>query len=212
MTMLVGINFGEYILIAADKGGVNERGFLCCSEQKKIIKGKSEKIYITGTGFIKLLDKVKNRIKNNEISEIGKIINIINLEKDDTFGILHMLEYKVNIEKEKENNGFLFTYKEKEKIQLAIHYPAWCKIHYNYSKKDSNEKGFTIEKGDYIVTPPAEFNRDNGTYQRILHIIDNCIKSERNKEKELEVLKEVFLIMSQNSKQVTKEFDYYFVS
>lgn len=207
MTMLVGINFGEYILIAADKGRT-QNGELSSFDEKKITQGQN--ICITATGYVDIIEKVKSKIINDKVYKIQDVIKIINEEKEKFLKDIKNEHYSKNeIEGE---TGFLLVYKDKEHFNLAVHYPDWNERYCKFNNEKKHKEAYIIEKNKRIVTPPAEFNRDNGAYQRILHIIDNCIKSERNKEKELEVLKEIFLIMSQNSKQVTKEFDYYFVS
>jgi len=126
VTIAIGINFGAYVLLAADtrttyhdwKGGVV--GF-------KDNSIKIQRTYIgliTGAGSVELLDVVKRRLKEEGPKDTNHVLNIIREERRLYQKPLSSLEQHLI-----ENTGWIFSYltvnPENYVLRLAMYHPRF---------------------------------------------------------------------------------------
>lgn len=89
MTMLVGIHTGDAVFIAADKRAVYKKN----GEVKSVVSDEEVKIvpwsggYITGCGYVDLLDKLKHKISEHKIENTTQIFDVINEMNDELEGL-----------------------------------------------------------------------------------------------------------------------------
>jgi hypothetical protein len=200
MTMLVGINFGGYILIAEDKAATGIYGLKVSESENKI---KHFKIAtITGTGSVSILDYIKNNLENENLTTPLDIFNSIKKSKKNLY------ECYPSNKKDIFSTGLLFSYEGENGRKLYLHYPRYFKTENNTELEC--EEGFSeIKENEYIVTTPSDFKES--TLIKINKIIENQIKSKRNKDLEKEMLSKIFNLMANDSEQVTEEYDYIFL-
>lgn len=76
--MIVGMNLTEYVLVASDKREVllidSRVETVLCDNVNKIIDWNGG--YITGSGYVEVLNDLKNEISNNEITSTYEIIDL----------------------------------------------------------------------------------------------------------------------------------------
>jgi len=129
MTIAIGVNFGKYVLLAADSRTTNHD----LSLNKVSFSDESEKIaktklgLITGAGNSAMLDAVKNRLSKEEVMHSNKILKIIHEEKSNLTNILKLFNWEV-FRPSIESTGWIFTYltqqNKKIKLRLAIYHPS----------------------------------------------------------------------------------------
>lgn len=108
MTIATGINFGTYVLLAADTRVTcyNENGGLTCYEDDFGKVQKTKIGLITGAGRIYLLDQVKKRLQNREITISTQILNIVEEER------LNYRRLSAEIaEQDIKRTGWIFSYR-----------------------------------------------------------------------------------------------------
>jgi hypothetical protein len=125
MTIALGINFGDYVLVAADTRttSYNFDGSI------RSYDNDSEKIQetqiglITGAGSVPLLNTVKERLKVIEVTNTNQIIEIIEKARID-----YQKGFWRNATRDIDMTGWLFTYEtfidSKPKLRLGIVHPS----------------------------------------------------------------------------------------
>lgn len=89
MTMLVGIHTGDAVFIAADKRSVYKEN----GEVKSVVSDEAMKIvpwsggYITGSGYVDLLDKLKHKLSEHTIEDTTQIFDVINEMNNELVGL-----------------------------------------------------------------------------------------------------------------------------
>jgi hypothetical protein len=83
MTIAMGINFGDYVLLAADTRVTYQIGSLKLGFEDDVEKiQKTSMGIITGAGLVNLLDSVKDRLTKQEITNSDEIIEIVKKERE----------------------------------------------------------------------------------------------------------------------------------
>lgn len=124
MTFLATINAKEYVLIAADRMEVANIGSISICVSKDVTKIVYTGIgLMTGTGYVKLLDKVKTEASKTDITHTDQILTIMKdncsmIRKDPFLPLINREEFI-------KNTGWLFTYftaeDEKPTIRVAMY-------------------------------------------------------------------------------------------
>jgi len=133
MTINIGINFGDYIFLAAD----TRTTYFFSSAQKytdetqKIQKTKMG--LVTGAGYKNLLDEVKYQLAQENIRHTDQIIQVIK-QQADTFSI----QASPKIREVINTTGWLLTYltqvEEKPILRLALIHPKFKYVPALYKK------------------------------------------------------------------------------
>ncbi len=124
MTIALGVNFGNYALVAADTRTTqyNLDGSVCTyiDDSEKIQKTKCG--LITGAGSVQLLDIVKGRLKEEEVTNTNQIISMIKEAR-----ISYKRKFWLTAARDIELTGWIFTYttlvENKPKLRLGIMHP-----------------------------------------------------------------------------------------
>lgn len=206
MTMLLAVNFGDYGIMASDKSAMDNNGIMVSNKENKMIKTQIG--YITGTGFVPLLDNVKNKLKEKEISSTANIVNLINEEKKI---IESNIFYKIilpDLSKVLDKTGFLFSYETKVGLKIGLQYPDWI-IGQGGSESESINNYLSYEKECFVITPPSDYC--NKTYKLAIKRLEELTKEPRNKDNEERVVKEIFKMMADKSSQMTEDCDLVFI-
>jgi hypothetical protein len=123
MTIAIGINFGAYILLAADTRTTyyNPNGGVISYEDDSVKIQKTSMGLITGAGSTELLDRVKKRLKEEEIRNTNQVLSIIR-EQRRLYQHLSGLEQRII-----ENTGWIFSYLKpvdgNYTLRLATYHP-----------------------------------------------------------------------------------------
>jgi hypothetical protein len=125
MTIVLGINFGDYVLLASDTrttyynwdGSINRYN----DDSEKI-----QETYIgliAGSGCVPLLDMVEKRLKDTEVTNSNQIIEIIEKARID-----YQRRSLLDVTRYIEMTGWLFTYRtfidNKPKLRFCIVHPS----------------------------------------------------------------------------------------
>jgi len=193
--MIIGIKYKNSCILAADKALVLNN-FTISSNEKKIETIIKDSIIITGAGLKSALVHIKNSLKNYHFYSIEEILLHINKEKE-------LLIKKGYSKKDMETTSFLVAYKA-ENPQIVIHYPK------HYMEKDNikYEEAINISElvDKYLVIFPPDI--DESTRIIINSKLNILAKTKQGLNVVEKDLKDIFLIASQNSKQVSSEFDF----
>lgn len=125
MTIAIGINFGTYILLAADTRTTyyDWSGQVINHFDESVKIQKTTMGLITGAGSKQLLDPVKVRLKEEEIIHTDQIKQIIRGER-----LKYLRRYKRTAAHHIELTGWLFTYVTVEddnpKLRLGMFHPS----------------------------------------------------------------------------------------
>jgi len=123
MTIALGINFGDYVFLAADTrttfGWVNH--IVSYTDESEKIQKTSFGL-ITGAGRTNLLDSVKNRLAKQEITNTDQIFEIIKEERLNLLGRLLITENNIAL------TGWVYSYitilNDAPKLRLDVVHPS----------------------------------------------------------------------------------------
>jgi hypothetical protein len=126
MTIAIGINFGAYVLLAADTCTTyyDWNGRVLGYKDDSIKIQKTYLGLITGAGGEELLYLVKNRLKEEETRDTNQVLSIIREERRHYRRPLAVLEPHLV-----ENTGWIFTYLKLDQgnytLRLAMYHPRF---------------------------------------------------------------------------------------
>lgn len=128
MSLIAGLHFGNFALIAADKREMSIYGDILVpahDEAEKIIN--AELGYVTGSGIVELLHPVKDALANTEITHTDQILAIIAKERE-RFRFEHSTDSEW-AEEQIKKTGWLFTYMTEDDgqatVRIAMVHGAW---------------------------------------------------------------------------------------
>jgi len=167
MSLIAGLHFGNFALIAADKREVSIYG-----DKLVPIHDEAEKIinaglgFVTGSGIVELLHAVKDALANTEITHTDQILAIIAKEKE-RFRSVHSTHSEW-AEEQIEKTGWLFTYMteadRQATVRVAMVHGAW------------NEEGIhLLYKGAAKVLVPIDGTAEEA--QRLSGILAQNLKT-----------------------------------
>ena len=194
MTMIVGMNLKEYVLVASDRREV----YLIDGKVDHVISDAVNKIidwnygYITGSGYVSILNELKENLANMEIKCIDQIINkatsIVN-SYPDTFKDIKdksnwMFTYVANTSEGNQPRVGIIEAKNPNEIRALYDMTStvWAKIpNINEIIRDLNSK----------LKPISDFHEPNESIK--YHI---------------SLLKDLFEIGEKNDETVCSQFNY----
>jgi hypothetical protein len=119
MTLVAGLHLGELVIIAADKREVKMRDNVIISKNDNVEKIISAGIgLITGSGFVNLLQSVKEDIKNSTITDTDQIFDIIQRRREELRS--YSLGDKEVTEADIRQTGWLFSYRTVDDNNLPL--------------------------------------------------------------------------------------------
>ena len=130
MTIAMGINFGTYVLLAADTRitnyywNVNVRDYVVKDHADDSVKIQKTSIgLITGAGSVKLLDRVKGRLQKEEVTNTNQFLSIIREERRN-----YRKLFRKTAEQDIEKTGWILSYytidNENLKLRLGMIHPS----------------------------------------------------------------------------------------
>lgn len=125
MTIAMGINFGKYVLLAADTRVTRHDwdGHVIDFHDDSIKIQKTDSGLITGAGFVELLDSVKYALSKQTITSTNQIIRTIREETNRCY-----TRYGDLIKQHVEKTGWIFSYMTFDegvpRLRLAISHAA----------------------------------------------------------------------------------------
>ena len=185
MTIALGINFGDYVLLAADTrttfGWVNH--IVSYTDESEKIQKMSFGL-ITGAGRTNLLDSVKNRLAKQEITNTDQIFEIIKEERLNLLGRLLITENDIAL------TGWIYSYittlNDAPKLRLDVVHPSlgeglarWEEnkaaiiCPYEASKEEADEIIAILNKA---IKPSTEFATVEESYRYHGQIIGALIR------------------------------------
>ena len=161
MTIALGINFGDYVLLAADTrttfGWVNH--IVSYTDESEKIQKTSFGL-ITGAGRTNLLDSVKNRLAKQEITNTDQIFEIIKEERLNLLGRLLITENDIAL------TGWVYSYltilNDAPKLRLDVVHPSL------------GEGLVRWEENKAAIICPCEANKEEA--DEIIAILNKAIK------------------------------------
>lgn len=156
MTLIMGMHLSDYVIIASDKKEVAVLNGIVIplhEDSNKIIN--TDMGLVTGSGFVDLLNRVKNRIALNQICHTDEILTIIKAERE---AIAQKLRYTDEAERKiLFHTGWLFSYRtiigDEIRIRLAIYHPSIDEQHYA-----------TVNENDIIAVFPLDIAPEQTKY------------------------------------------------
>lgn len=157
MTIAIGINFGSYILLAADTRTIyyDWTGHTINYDDESVKIQKTSIGLITGAGSKQLLDSVKDVLRKEEVTHTDQILKIIHEER-----LKYQRLYWKSAAKDLELTGWIFTYTTVEnnnpKLRLGIFHSSL-----NLDKLALYEENY-----------PAVINPHEATEEAVEEIVD----------------------------------------
>lgn len=185
MTIALGINFGDYVFLAADTrttfGWVNH--IISYTDESEKIQKTSIGL-ITGAGRTNLLDSVKSRLAKQEITNTDQISEIVKEERLNLLGRLLITENDIAL------TGWIYSYitilNDAPKLRLDMVHPSlgeglarWEEnkaatiCPYEASKEDADEIIAILNK---VIKPSVEFATVEESYQYHGQIVGKLIR------------------------------------
>lgn len=126
MTIALGVNFGDYVLLAADTRTTyfNLNGSVRKYEDDSVKIRKTAIGLITGAGSTQLLNFVEDRLENEKITHTKKILSMVREARTN-----YRKTYWKTAESDIKMTGWIFSYTtlkdNKPKLRLDILHPAF---------------------------------------------------------------------------------------
>jgi len=206
MTINIGINLGEYVILAADTRTnymIGNDTIVYEDEHEKILKTKIG--LITGSGYVSLLNDVKNELKRNEVEHTNEIVEIIKRNREK-----HINQSKTNpyifgdIQKTlQESTCWLFTY-----ITAIDNFPT---LRLSLVHPQFNDVIALYEKNKTCVIMPMESSKDE--CERIgsklnadIEQFEDTGKIHENIQDYIKILSSLIKLVSQKYESVSPSF------
>lgn len=198
MTINIGINLGEYIILAAD---TRTEYFL---HGRQVYTDESQKIQktriglITGAGYKGLLDAVKYQLAQRDINHTDQIIQVVKKQ----VGAFSQQTFP-EIKKATNMTGWLLTYKtlvvKKPILRLALLHPQF------------NYKLALCKKNKASVIMPLGANEEitkvvSNTINKKIKPLENISEVKENISYHSALIKQIISIVSKNFKSVSPTF------
>jgi hypothetical protein len=208
MTLIIGATLNNYVLVAADtrvswKHPISGESFK--DHDHKIVNCKIG--LVTGSGYTKALDSVKEELLRREINHTGEIEEIVNEKAIPKIRLLNK-----NYPEVKNKTSFLISYFTKtgdkqNVLRLAFLHPDWnykisivketiVVMPFDVQKEIVEEYSNKLSKG--ITRCPTIYNPGNVLNESVI----------ANITKNLFFIADCFNEISKKSKYVSKDFDY----
>jgi len=158
MTIVIGINFGAYVVFAADTRATHPNGNVANDDCEKIQRTTIG--LIAGAGSFDLVNRVNNRLQKEKVTDINQILGIIEDERNQILSMIKKEKLRYPNKQDVENTNWICSYPT---IDDGKHKLILCKISIvgdglepyrerNLSKKSS--------PGQYFVIMPHEVNKE----------------------------------------------------
>lgn len=159
MTLLVALNLGELAIIAADKKEV-----LIKDGNIYPLNESAEKIIdtgiglITGSGYVTLLDRVKEKVSSNPISNTDQILSIIIGEREEIQGSFLLSDAQKSELLDK--TGWLFSYRtmvaDLAKLRVALFHPSISSTNLSIIEENTSKILFPSDMDEKLVSSYVE--------------------------------------------------------
>lgn len=206
MTINIGINLGEYVILAAD----TRTNYIIGSNTIRYEDG-SEKIFktkiglITGSGYANLLNDVKKELKRNEVEHTNEIIEIIKQYRKKHLDLSKTNPYIFGESRKSiaKSTCWLFTY-----LSVVENFPT---LRLSLVHPQFDDVIALYEKNRACVIMPMEFSEDES--QKITSMINDSIKQlediskiHENIQYHSKLLSSIIKTISQKNESVSSSF------
>lgn len=204
MTLIIGMHLSDYVIIASDKKEVAVLNGIVIplhEDANKIIN--TDMGLVTGSGFVDLLNRVKNRIALNQICHTDEILNIIKTEREaiaQILGCFDEAERKILF-----HTGWIFSYRtiidDEIRIRLAIYHPS---IDEQYYATINEKDAIAVFPLDIVPEQAKSFNE---RLRSSMLSLDNEPDINRNMSYNISQLLTLIAAVSEISETVSKTCD-----
>lgn len=200
MTINIGINLGDYVILAADTRSVCGLGDTIISHSDGHEKvQKSEMGLITGAGYADLLDDVKKQIAQENISHTDQIIHIIKKCRENLS--IKSASSPIMVSKWIKTTSWLLTY------TTSVHRSPVLRL----ALIQSDDKIVCYDKNKSCVIMPSDSTHEE--VERVASLVDGKIRPlhelairDENVSYHVALIRAVIKGVSQNHESVSQSF------